>query len=71
MWLKFLADLDSLILSFFLDLGLIAGDENGISFWPSTSCKHESRLKLTKARQEMPNAASNVNTSQAIGKVIK
>ena len=43
----------------------------GSFFWPSTSGKHESRLKLTKARQEMPNAASNVNTSQAIGKVTK
>ena len=44
---------------------------DGIFFWPSTSGKHESRLKLTKARQEMPNEASNVNTSQAIGKVTK
>ena len=40
----------------------------GSFFWPSTSGKHESRLKLTNARQEMPNEASNVNTSQAIGK---
>ena len=42
---------------------------DGVFFWPSTSGKHESRLKLTKARQEMPNEASNVKTSQASDKV--
>ena len=73
MWLKFLADLVSLILSCLLDLGLIHQSwlRGGDLFWPSTSGKHESLLKLTKARQEMPNEASNVNTSQAIGKVTK
>ena len=52
-----------------LDNYIKAGDVDGFFFLPSTSGKHESCLKLTKTRQEMPNAASNVNTSQAIGKV--
>ena len=41
------------------------------SLFGQAQAVNTTRLKLTKARQEMPNAASNVNTSQAIGKVIK